>query len=227
MPPPLRQAGIAGLVDLLRRRRDEAALARTAAAARPPLVSAGEPWGGSGSLGDIGAAIEAAQAQPPLLAAQGPAPITLPSAPAAQPVPWRTAVPAAAAAVGPLLQQAFSAPPIRVETPAATAPAIRLRRREFQPLAWSGRDLKRDVSRADDRRTLREVMSAPVSRYRYADEPRGGTRRVGPIAEETPARWQAGGGTMVRMPVMIGSMLGAIRALSRDVDTLKARLGRR
>ena len=88
---------------------------------------------------------------------------------------------------------------------------------------YSSRALKDDITRADERRSLREVMQTPVYTYRYHDE--ATPERIGPMAEEVPARWQIriGETAGIRMPVMLGALHAATRALARDVRSLKDR----
>jgi hypothetical protein len=92
---------------------------------------------------------------------------------------------------------------------------------------YSSRTLKDDISRDDEQRSLREVLATPTYRYRYRDEPAGTQGRIGPMAEEVPARWQSrmpNGLVGIKMPVMLGALHAATRALGREVQTLKERL---
>lgn len=104
--------------------------------------------------------------------------------------------------------------------------AKRLQQRwKWQQLAaYSSRTLKDDITRADERRSLREVMQTPVYTYRYTDE--ATPARIGPMAEEVPERWQTqvNGRAGIKMPVMLGALHAATRALARDVRSLKEQL---
>lgn len=102
------------------------------------------------------------------------------------------------------------------------------RRRYLQMLLMSSRVLKDNVNRADERRSLREVMDTPTYRYRYVDEPEGTQSRLGPMAEEVPERWRVteprSGLPMIKMPAYLGALHASVRALGRDVKTLKEQL---
>jgi len=95
-------------------------------------------------------------------------------------------------------------------------------------LIMSSQTLKDNISRADERRSLREVLATPTYRYRYLDEPEGSQDRIGPMAEEVPERWQAhdpeSGLTMIKMPVYLGALHAATRALARDVRSLQEQM---
>lgn len=91
----------------------------------------------------------------------------------------------------------------------------------MQQQIWSSRALKDNIERANERRSLNEVMATPVYRYRYVDEPVGSQGRLGPMAEEVPARWQTPDGHGIKMPVYLGALHAATRALARDVRSLK------
>jgi hypothetical protein len=111
-------------------------------------------------------------------------------------------------------------------TPEQQARLQKLRRQQYenqlmQRYFFSSRELKDNIERADEQRSLAEVMRTPVYRYRYRDEPPWTQGRIGPMAEEVPASWQTPDAHGIRMPVMIGAMHAAIRALGRDVQTLK------
>jgi Chaperone of endosialidase len=121
---------------------------------------------------------------------------------------------------------AYSAPGVQPQfTPRMTPEQ---RKRLFMMMIYSSRALKDNVNRADERRSLREVMDTPTYRYRYHDEPEGTQARLGPMAEEVPERWRVtdprSGLAMIKMPAYLGAMHASIRALGRDVQTLKEQL---
>lgn len=115
-------------------------------------------------------------------------------------------------------------PPPPGETIEQRAKRIRQRWLWQQLAAYSSRTLKDDITRADERRSLREVMATPTYTYRYKDE--ATPERIGPMAEEVPERWQTqvNGRAGIRMPVMLGALHAATRALARDVRSLKEQL---
>jgi hypothetical protein len=121
-------------------------------------------------------------------------------------------------------QQLFSPPQTDAERLRRYQMARQLGQLGGGPAIRSSRTFKRDIVGADERRSLGEVMRTPVYRYRYADEPAGTQGRLGPMAEEVPARWQTPDGHGIKMPVMVGALMAATRALGRDVQTLKERL---
>jgi hypothetical protein len=113
-------------------------------------------------------------------------------------------------------------------TPGQPALTPEQRKRLMMIYAFSSRELKDNIERADERRSLAEIMRTPVYRYRYHDEAPGTQGRIGPMADEVPSRWQVKDPqsdlTMIKMPTMIGAMMASIRALGRDVQTLQERL---
>lgn len=118
--------------------------------------------------------------------------------------------------------------------PPPLTPQERAKRRQQQYLwQWlsinSSRALKDDITRADEQRSLREVMQTPTYSYKYKSDGPGDPQRLGPMAEEVPPGWQVQMGDVmgIKMSPYLGALHAAVRALGRETQTLRQRLDAR